>query len=167
MWKLSVSVLAWQAKNGIPDFFSFSLSSTFQGPPLAPMRRHFYCNTYSFRTWLRAADLQTEHAYSIRGRMSCLRRSTPFLMDRPLLTTGLSSPSFFGCPSSCLVDACCPRKLCLKGHPQGTAVFRPTVRLSENVDAMRSCEINYHVAGPTRQRKFSRRSYLFPFRCAQ
>jgi hypothetical protein len=59
--KLSVSVLMWSAKNGIPKSSWICLLLTHQGA-LVAMRRHLYYNTCSFRTWLLAADLQIGHS---------------------------------------------------------------------------------------------------------
>jgi hypothetical protein len=69
--KLSVNALMWSAKNGIPRSSWICLLPMYQGQ-LVAMRRHLDCNTCSFRIWLRAADLQTRHAKSIIGRISCL-----------------------------------------------------------------------------------------------
>jgi hypothetical protein len=59
--KLSVSGLMWSPKNGIPKSSWICLLPTYQGE-LVVMRRHLDCSTWSFRTWLRAADLQIGHA---------------------------------------------------------------------------------------------------------
>jgi hypothetical protein len=59
--KLLVSALMWSAKNGIPKSSWISLLLTYQGALFA-MRRHLDCSTCSFRTWLRAANLQIGHA---------------------------------------------------------------------------------------------------------
>jgi hypothetical protein len=59
--KLSVSALMWSAKNGIHRSSWICLLPTYKGALLA-MRRHLDCNKCSFRTWVRAADLQIGHA---------------------------------------------------------------------------------------------------------
>jgi hypothetical protein len=59
--KLSVSALVWSAKNGFPKSSWICLLLTYQGA-LVAMRRRLDCKTFSFRTWLRAADLQIGNA---------------------------------------------------------------------------------------------------------
>jgi hypothetical protein len=59
--KLSVSALMYSAKNAIPRSSWICLLLTYQGA-LVAMRRHLDFSSCSFRTWLRAADLQMRHA---------------------------------------------------------------------------------------------------------
>jgi hypothetical protein len=59
--KISVSVLMWSAKNGIPKSSWICLLPAYKSGLLA-MRRHSDCSSCSFRTWLLAADLQIGHA---------------------------------------------------------------------------------------------------------
>ena len=81
--KLTVKILMWPAHSGMPKSSCICLLLAYQWAPI-PRRRHLDCNTCNFRTWERAADFHTGHAYSIRGRISCLYSRTPFLTDRSL-----------------------------------------------------------------------------------
>jgi hypothetical protein len=59
--KFAVRALTWSANSGRPRSSCICLLLTYQGAPVA-RRRHLDCNTYSHRTWVRAADLHAGHA---------------------------------------------------------------------------------------------------------
>jgi hypothetical protein len=81
--KLSVRALMLPANSRTPRFSCICLLLMCQGTPVA-RRRHLVCNNCNLQTWEKAVDLHAGHPESIRGRMSCLYRRTPFLTDRSL-----------------------------------------------------------------------------------
>jgi hypothetical protein len=103
------------------------------------MRKHLYCKTSCFRTWLLAADLLIRHAKSVIGRISCLWSSTPFLTHTSLHHLGgweASRPS--------LSAAYFPNKFTCSDQiswvpsviPIWTNSFDPLYWLSQNLTAL-------------------------------
>jgi len=96
---------------------------------LVAMRRHLARSTCSFLIWERAADLQTGHAYSIIGRMSCLYSTVPDGETASPIQEGSQRSHPLCRFLSCLIDVFRPGEAFIKGHPQDNGSHRP-IRLA-------------------------------------